>query len=634
MLPHQEQINLFLNRCGELTSKETMPSLLVPLVTPQNIASFLLDALKAAYAPYADGKYDRGAGSLARGPLAFIHKPADLLSLTAAQLSVLHRDFSKTLTYVKNYLSACSLADIEAKVIPLNDDNVIELAEAVIRYLISLGFHPSYLNAYFSSFWPSSTDPDILATITELFSHFQPKHEHQIYSVYTPRLIGRGGEDRGFKSVSWEKLPAPVQNALIRYLAEELGIKPNERSQPSDQAYQQRYRKWELETETLTLSKYLAAEVISCDPFSAAEEFREQYSLMKHVVYISRKSTGASSHKSIHYTHRNTGRRAVQLQDVSVIIGGQDRVDQEPILVHLDKPSFPYQKLKNEFPRQRELLELFYDKCVVFRQLMKSYSNALEAFSNGDIEDIFRNLAVATELAFAKDNVPEPNAKRLLLHEGARLLALDWLRDEFQSLTFLAKRCSPGKSEERDRFQIHLNIIEDEKWKALSTRIRIPSILTWRRQRLMAIINNSGTDLDNLCGRFEAELTILWYARHQFAHRANVFREGYFIALLLNLFRIALDYRFSCYAIWLEWHSNQRIEGGLDGPSWDAYKNNFVDGWKEEFSARVQHITPEFDGIRQNARFMIKQLVLGAGYVGLGVHPKRNIPARPLTIQS
>ena len=98
------------------------------------------------------------------------------------------------------------------------------------------------------------------------------------------------------------------------------------------------------------------------------------------------------------------------------------------------------------------------------------------------------------------------------------------------------------------------------------------------------------------------------------------------------LFRVAFDYRFSCYAIWLEWHSGRKIEGGKDGPNWDVYKESFVDGWKEEFSKRVKTIEADFENFKQDVHLKIKQLVLGAGYAGLGVHPNRRHLMRPLTI--
>jgi hypothetical protein len=267
----------------------------------------------------------------------------------------------------------------------------------------------------------------------------------------------------------------------------------------------------------------------------------------------------------------------------------------------------------------------------VFRQLATSYGNALEAFANRDIENIVRNLAVATELVFAKDHYDEIKSRDLLLNEGAMLLSLDWLRDQFQSLTFLTKARSPGLSEERDPLQIHLHILDDESWHRYATRVNASALLRWRRERLMSIVRRPVPELDHLRERFKAELTILWHARHQFAHRANVFREGYFVALLLNLFRIALDFRFSCYAIWLEWHAKRIIEGGQNSPVWATYEDAFVDGWKQEFAERVSRIASDFDEVRSHADAMVKGLVLGAGYAGLGVHPRRTAPARPLS---
>ena len=595
----------------------------------ERIAVFLLDAMRGSLYPYADRKRKK----LSDGPLGFVSKPSDLLSLTDQQVCLLHEDFVTAVKYAKNHLSAFSPTEMGAGIIGSSCDEIVTLAERFTRYLISMGFHPSYLNACFSSTAPASEQFHTVSdAVDDIFASFQGRKGPRTYRVYTPRLLGRGGEDSGFKSDPWERLPANVQKAFSNYLAQELRIDPEKTSDEHDDTYKARYRKWQLETETLAISKYLISEVLSCDPHSAGEEFREKYNSMKHMVYISRKSTGTSSHKTPHYTHRNTGRSPVQLQEFSVIVGAQDDANEGITLVHLDKPAFPYQKLKNEFARQRELVALFYNHCLVFRQLAKSYSNALEAFADRDVEEVFRNLAVATELAFAKDNFDELKAKTLLLNEGARLLALDWLRDQFQSLTVLTKRRSPGKSEEQDDWQIHLNIIDDDKWSAYSTKTRTPAVLQWRRQQLMKVINNSQTEMDRLRARFEAELTILWQARHQFAHRANVFRETYFVSLLLNLFRIALDYRFSCYAIWLEWHSGKIIEGGESGPDWNSYKDNFHDGWKKEFGKRVECIRPDFEEARKDAPSMVKKLVLGAGYVGLGVHPKRTEPTKPLTI--
>jgi hypothetical protein len=149
------------------------------------------------------------------------------------------------------------------------------------------------------------------------------------------------------------------------------------------------------------------------------------------------------------------------------------------VTAHLNAPAFPYQKLKNEFQRQRELLGLFFDKCPVFRQLATSYGNALEAFANRDIENIVRNLAVATELVFAKEHSDEIQSRKLLHDEGAMLLSLDWLRDQFQSLSFLTKARSPGLSEERDPLQIHLHILGDERWRSYVTQVNASALLRW-----------------------------------------------------------------------------------------------------------------------------------------------------------
>lgn len=634
----RSHVDFLIDRCAEISSGEAPPGLLTPLAPLQNLAAFLLDALRGADKPYVSTHKSK---AFAEGPLGTISNPLDLFALSDTDLSALKDEFANVLKYVREELAA-PLIEAEGAPFPaFSYEALVKRADGLMRLLVTRGWHLSHLHAYFSqenSRLTLMSASDIREAINQILARFPDDLQHQ-FTVYTPSLVGRGGADWGFTSVGWDKLPDTVQEAFRQYVAGELRTNPDAPTEEQHDARStDRYRTWQLEKESLTLSKYVRAVINDvCDPYSAAEVFREKYRRMKSVVYISRKRS--SSGKGAHYGKRNYGGSPVQLRDVSVIVNDRSweaQANSETVTTHLSGPSFPYQKLKNEFPRQRELLGLFFDKCEVFRQLTTSYANALEAFANRDIEDIVRNLVVATELIFKQDhfdNIGPRIRKKLLLNEGAMLLALDWLRDQFQSLALLTKKRSPGLSEDRKLFQIHLQIIDDELWSSYASKVSAPALLRWRRDELMATIRQPIPRLDVLRARFEAELTILWHARHQFAHRASVFREGYFVALLLNLFRIALDFRFSCYAIWLEWCASRIIEGGKDGPTWATYESAFNDGWKEEFALRVGRIAKDFEDIRTQGitSEMVKSLVLGAGYAGLGVHPRRTTPETPLS---
>jgi hypothetical protein len=361
-------VEILVDRCAELSSGGTAPGLLVPLTPSGNLATFLLDALRGAYYPYS-GR-GRGIKAFADGPLGHICDPVGLLALPDDELNQLKEEFAFLIKYVKRELVVPVLSAEGATVVPApSPEALVTLAERLMRHLISGGWHPSHLHSYFTSdCWKLTLlgAADLAEALRLILDRFPCGAERKPFTVYTPRLIGRGGEDWGFISVNWNKLPGDVQSAFLTYIARELRIDPDIRTAQHDAAYQARYRKWELERETLNLSKYIRVEVPSRDPYSAAELFREQYCRMKSVLYISRKSTGPSSEKSSHYTHRNVGRSPVQLQDVSVIVdacaverGANDAV----VTAHLNAPAFPYQKLKNEFQRQRELLGF------VFRQM-------------------------------------------------------------------------------------------------------------------------------------------------------------------------------------------------------------------------------------------------------------------------
>jgi len=296
------EIDLFISRCVELTSKESTSGVMVPIVSPQSLASFLLDALKGGFKPYADNKDNIGSNPFFKGPLGEITNSVSLLRLTDEQLSLLHDDFIKAIRYLKYNLTEINVNDLDNESSVSLRDDIVRLSEKVVRYLISLRFHPSFLHDYFSSAAFKSdkfqVTSDLRETVNKILTYFHNRVGGCEYNIYTPRVLGKGGEDWGFKSVPWNELPKKVQDCFSKYLSQELNIDPDKPSSQHDESYLDRYKKWQYEIETLKLSKYVRITVSSQDPYSALEEFREQYDLMKDVVYISRKGTGKSSEKS------------------------------------------------------------------------------------------------------------------------------------------------------------------------------------------------------------------------------------------------------------------------------------------------------------------------------------------------
>jgi hypothetical protein len=126
----------------------------------------------------------------------------------------------------------------------------------------------------------------------------------------------------------------------------------------------------------------------------------------------------------------------------------------------------------------------------------------------------------------------------------------------------MSRNSTIGKSEGYTGITIEDIILEDRHWEFYKNRF--PLIMRWRRDQVISVLrslskDSHGSGLDKAKERYESEFRILLLARNQYAHSTRIFRDRYFMALLLEFFRVVLDFRFSCYTVWLEHQLGRRV---------------------------------------------------------------------------
>lgn len=617
------KVEIFFDRCLELTNKNTAPALLEPLASPKLLGAFLYESVLGSSA-FQEKIRKKSSAIVDWFKNNGIETSTDLWSLSEENISDLRAlPHGHSLCYWKSYFNRCEEA-FRLKELELTVEGIAKLAHCLVTRLLSLGFMQDRLFEYFSD--PVQREcffylnlQEAVSTIRNFFESQEPRE----FTIYSPSVIGAGAESRGFRRVAWANVPSAIQEAFKRHLAQSLNIVPEEEERVHDDGYPARYCKYQKDLEILKQSKFIRGIETALDHYSAAEQFFESFREMKNIVYVSKQAVGGGGNKSPHYTKRNTGGSPAQIQEVLAINEYDTGSLDEVRVVNPQAPTFTYQKMTNEIPRQRWLLKLFCSRCEIFQVLTTAYGEALEAYARNDSEDIFRHLAIALEISF------QPTQKHnVLIDVGSRLLALDWLRGQFQSLTFLTKKYSPSRSEKVNPIQTHLCILKDRFWPDYAESTKASELFKWRREELIKTAN-SPKKIEGLRIRYSEELKVLWKARHQYAHGAKIFRDSYFVGLLLNFLRVVLDFRFSTYAVWTEWHAKTVLRN--DYTDKDIYEKGFVEGWLDEFALRREAVEEDFKKIKEGSITNLQGLVLGAGYVGLGVHPKRNTPACPLT---
>jgi hypothetical protein len=174
------------------------------------------------------------------------------------------------------------------------------------------------------------------------------------FDVYCIRILGAGGQDRGFKSFSWAGLPEPVRDRLLNH---EVATQVYDATEPES-----RKRLNQIYTVELQEARYINKQYEAVDPYAAVENFLNHYLEMKSIVYMTRikKSPG----KNQHSIGRNTGGSPVRLGDVFIVIR-RNTGEEQQILPIDNRVTFPYQKLKLDAERVRELADLYFNKCEV-----------------------------------------------------------------------------------------------------------------------------------------------------------------------------------------------------------------------------------------------------------------------------
>ena len=176
------QVELFRDRCAELTATDTTPGLLLAIVPTEALAAFLLHSLRTSHRPYADTNIK----IFDHGPLKFVKTPRDFLSLTAAQLQLLHKEFQILAAYIKEQFAPFDPNEVLSALPTLTWDDTAILAARVVHHLITAGFHPAYLNAYFATDRVVAEQiSSVPAVLRAALEYFQAR-THSVIIQFTP----------------------------------------------------------------------------------------------------------------------------------------------------------------------------------------------------------------------------------------------------------------------------------------------------------------------------------------------------------------------------------------------------------------------------------------------------------------
>ncbi len=602
--------DLFLARCAELVTSDPPvatppPALQSPLMTYTDFCEFIYYGIHGDYSPLK--------GGVSKNVLAKLATPTDVALLSESDInSIFKVGFSEPLLYAKRTFTTVSQMSSSVA----DPKEVVRAAEPFMRHLIAKGYTVRYLAEAIKDMQQTALESRQGGPASFIDAlNVRLRGENQTFDVYCIRILGGGGEDRGFKSIAWSGLPQAVRDAFLAHVEKQYGKLQGGVDPATTKRLGQLYN------DVLHETRYVYEQCEAVDPYAAIEKFLNDYFAMKSIVYMTKKRK--SSGKSLQGSGRNAGRSPVRLGELFIVTHTLPERKQQSLRAVENSVTFPYQKLKFDTERVRELAELYFSKCEVFRQLSFGYANALEAFHDNRVDDIFRNLGVATELAFQARFGHDKHAqgsKGSILQEGAILMALDWLRGQFEWITRHIKELYHGKSDRHEGIAIEDIILEERHWKSYMNRF--PVIIRWRRDHLVSILKSfsrqsGGTPLEEAKNRYESELQILKLARHQYAHSTRIFRDRYFMALLLELFRVVLDFRFSCYTVSLENNLGRRVR--TEGVEVDKIAQAFV-SWEGEFAARVAAIQKDYAEIKVG-HWHSKALLLGAGYVDFGRSP-------------
>jgi hypothetical protein len=465
------------------------------------------------------------------------------------------------------------------------DYDVVSLADEIVRSSIEEGFHALYLHNVISL--PELTSqPSTNANKDMLFESFIHELLRKLRERKTPRdidvyaRIGGSGRYRGTK-YQWHQLPDSV---TVKFQGTD--YIPNTYDEDAQNL------------------RFLMFSVKARDPYSAVHKAYEEYRLMFTNINITKKRK--SSGKNVHYLGRNEG-------GSPVTIGDPILVDDSLTLEEFSLPEFarvlkkpPYQRLKTNVDDVRGHFERFGHECPVFRALADCYSRAVWCIKDSDIEGVFQNLAVGIDLSFREKIDVETDEKGpdLFIDLGSLLLTLDYPRSYYEWLTrHLSKRMYPGKSIKEPKYDIYEIITQDRQWNVMCSGVRIPELLKYHRYTLMLMYNDLAGVLEKKRKQYRTELNILRESRNKWAHTAERLVEPYYLSMIIEYFRLILEFRFSAYYLFKK--GNSPTDAGLT--------------MQKFFAEKTKQIKTDFKKIPGGEGWTFKELVHDGGYVSLGI---------------
>jgi hypothetical protein len=310
------------------------------------------------------------------------------------------------------------------------------------------------------------------------------------------------------------------------------------------------------------------------------------------------------------------------------ILNGGPKNDRSPLLLsEFEFQRFPVTRLISESPIVIGLLQLFCKKCEEMEKLVSIFSDAVNATRQRRTEDAFRYIGTGLEKL-----LPSGEGSDFNFSGASALLVFEKIRAQFE---WLNRRVVPyGKSRKQRKWENHMIILNDEQWNEYVREENIRTLPRLHRETFISYLKNSSTIFPKELRFFESILSCLRMRRNQLAHQAESYKDDYFLPIALDYFRTALQFRFHCYLIWLEWNLGSKLQPIVDNKKERVnFENFFPEGWIKEFAEWAQKIPGIFEEISKDAFKYRKSLCLGAGFSGLFTKPLDKEPIKPLSLR-
>jgi hypothetical protein len=383
----------------------------------------------------------------------------------------------------------------------------------------------------------------------------------------------------------------------------------------------------EFSQDTLTQCSYFITEKETSDPFNAIDLFTSEIQTIQRVIDVSKTSMNK---ENIHYRKRNAGGVFKTVLGPTFVLKGRIDNDRYPFLLcEFEYQRFPIKRLISESKKFIGLLHFFCSKCERMKRLAAIFSDAINATRQRRAEDAFRYLGTGLEILLPSRIQNDSNMPDKFDFEGASiLLTFEQIRAQFEWLN--RRLVPPGKTKRQRLWQNHIIIFNDKQWREYVQEEKPRELIQLHRETLISYLKNSRTVLPQRKIFFESILSGLRMQRNYLAHGSVSNKDDYFLPIALDYFRTALQLRFHCYLLWLEWHLGSKINMTDPEVGHLEWEGAFQDGWLEELERWSKLIPEHFKEITQTAFSYRKVLCLGAGYSGLFMTPQDKKPIQPL----